>query len=46
MGESCLRSAQVLVKEDGGKSPGRFQRPSERVPFSDEGGFVFTVYIP
>ena len=21
---------------------GRFQRPSERVPFSDEGGFVFS----
>ena len=27
---------------DGGHTTGRFQRPSERVPFSDEGGFVFS----
>ena len=26
----------------GPSAPGRFQRPSERVPFSDEGGFVFS----
>ena len=32
------RSTELM---DEGK-PGRFQRPSERVPFSDEGGFVFS----
>ena len=31
-----------LWLRNGKQSLGRFQRPSERVPFSDEGGFVFS----
>jgi len=36
--------ADGKVDKNGGPliSTGRFQRPSERVPFSDEGGFVFS----
>ena len=42
---SCETSfGSILLFEIGASvdGAGRFQRPSERVPFSDEGGFVFS----
>ena len=38
-----LPSSELFeASDEGGATTGRFQRPSERVPFSDEGGFVFS----
>ena len=33
---------EKIWRMSNGNGTGRFQRPSERVPFSDEGGFVFS----